>query len=305
MTAASVPADPHAEIRAGFLAALVANISWGLLPIYLKLVGFAPPMEILAQRILWCVPAAFVGVLIMSGWSKGLIDLRAAMRPAILGALALSAVFIFGNWGLYVWAVATDRVMEAAMAYFIAPMVQVGLGVLLFGERMSRLQWGALAFAALGVSAQGAALGAMPWVALLMCASWCAYGVMRKRIVVPAAVGLFVESVLLIPAAIVLLMMVGPALAYDDRPANIWLLALAGPVTAIPLTLFSFGARRIKFSTIGLLQFLPPSLQFLLGLYWGEPLNTLRIVSFALIWVGLVFFVWDMWRRERLAAKPA
>jgi chloramphenicol-sensitive protein RarD len=292
------------EVRAGFFAALAAYGVWGLLPLYLKLVGFADPFEILGVRILWSVPACFLGVVLISGWRRGLREIAGALRPRLLAALALSATFIFFNWGIYVWAVANERVLSAALAYFIAPLVQVALGVAFYGERMRALQWTALAFAAAGVVAQGLALGGFPWAAILLCATWCAYGVVRKRTNVPAATGLLIETLMLLPAAIALLIWVGgEALTLNDGAAAFWLLALAGPLTAAPLALFGFGARRLNFSTIGLLQFIAPSLQFLLGLAYGEPLGALRTASFVLIWTGLIVFCFDVWRKETAQAK--
>lgn len=292
------------EVRAGFLAALAAYCVWGLLPLYLKLVGFADPFEILGVRILWSVPACFLGVVLISGWRRGLREIAGALRPRLLAALALSATFIFFNWGIYVWAVATERVLSAALAYFIAPLVQVALGVAFYGERMRTLQWTALAFAAAGVVAQGLALGVFPWAAILLCATWCAYGVVRKRTNVPAATGLLIETLMLLPAAVALLIWVGgEALTLNDGAAHFWLLALAGPLTAVPLALFGFGARRLNFSTIGLLQFIAPSLQFLLGLAYGEALGALRTASFVLIWTGLIVFCFDVWRKETAQAK--
>lgn len=292
------------EVRAGFIAALSAYSIWGLLPLYLKLVGFADPREILGVRILWSVPACFLGAVMISGWRRGLREIAGAIRPRLIAALALSATFIFFNWGLYVWAVATGRVLSAALAYFIAPLVQVALGVAFYGERMRPLQWTALAFAAAGVIAQGVALGAFPWVSILLCATWCAYGVVRKRTDVPAATGLLIETLILLPAAVGLLVWVGgEGLTFDDGATPFWLLALAGPLTAVPLALFGFGARRLNFSTIGLLQFIAPSLQFLLGVAYGEPLGALRVASFTLIWTGLVVFCFDVWRKETAQAK--
>lgn len=282
------------EQRAGFIAAASAYTFWGILPIYLRLVGFADASEVLAQRILWCVPAALAAVLVMERWGA----FRVFMRPRTLGLLALSAIFIFFNWGIYVWAVANDRLMEAALAYFIAPMVNVALGVLLFNERLTRGQAVAMVFATLGVVLQGVALGAAPWVSLALCTTWCAYGLVRKQVEIGSATGLFVETLWLVPVAAAVLIWVTPHAAPHTGGENV-LLALLGPITAFPLMLFAFGARRLPFATLGLLQFLAPSIQFALGLLYGEPFTPLRAVSFALIWAGLAAFSWDALRRDR------
>lgn len=299
MSVAPNTAYSREDVRAGFYAALAAYTLWGVLPLYLMLVGFADPREILGQRILWSVPACMLGILLLNGWRRGLGDLRAAMRPKLIGALALSAGFIFINWAIYVWAVSSHHVIEAALAYFLAPLVQVALGVGFFKERLSRWQLAALVLAALGVIVQGIAVGAFPWVSVALCATWCAYGVVRKRVVVPAATGLLIETVLLVPLAVWLVLSLGSQIAFNDGIDRAALLALAGPATAIPLSLFAFGARRLSFTMIGLLQYIAPSIQFLIGVFSGEPLNPLRIASFAIIWAGLALFSYDAWRRER------
>lgn len=304
MTAVPNTSYSHEDIRAGLIAAFSAYTVWGLLPVYLKIVGFADPMEVLGLRILWSIPACLLGVLVISGWRKGLGELRTALRPGLLGLLALSSVFIFFNWAIYVWAIADNRVIEAALAYFLAPLVQVALGVIFYKEKLSALQLVALAFAAAGVIAQGVALGQFPWTSVLLCATWCAYSLMRKRAVVPAATGLLIETLILAPVAAGLLVWLGAgALSAGDSAAHFWLLALAGPLTAVPLALFAFGARRLNFSTIGLLQFIAPSIQFLLGVAYGEPLNGLRVASFTLIWMGLAIFCFDVWRKDQIRAK--
>ncbi|MES1156666.1 MAG: EamA family transporter RarD [Alphaproteobacteria bacterium] len=287
--------------RAGFIAAASAYGLWGVLPLYIKLIGFADAREVLAQRILWCAPAAFAAVFVMSGWRAGAAEIRAALKPRMLATLAASALFIFLNWSLYVWLVLHARVIEASLAYFLAPLVSVGIGVTFFHERIGGAKIAALVLAALGVVVQAWALGAPPWMALALCATWSMYALIRKRAVVPAATGLFIESLVLIPIAVALLWSVGVPLAFTQSPAHALMLALAGPITALPLMLFAFGARRVSFTSLGLLQYVAPSLQFLLGLAFGEPLTPLRAASFALIWAGLVLFSWDTLRRSKFA----
>jgi chloramphenicol-sensitive protein RarD len=219
----------------------------------------------------------------------------------VLRALVLSSVLIAVNWAVYVWAVANNHVIEASLAYFLTPLVNVAFGVTLFGERLTRLQAGALALAAAGIAVQAAALGAFPWVALALCATWSCYGLVRKQAPVPAAGGLLVETlVLAVPSALALWFLARTqGLAFDDSPERAAILAFAGVATAAPLILFAFGARRLRFSTLGMLQFIAPSLQFLIGVAYGEPLTSLRLASFALIWTGLGIFTWDALARER------
>ena len=290
-----------AERRAGFIAAASAYVMWGFLPLYLKLLGSVDVREVLAQRILWAAPAAFVAVFVMSGWRPGWREIGVALNPRLIGTLALSACFIFVNWGIYVYLVLNERVIESALAYFLAPLVSVGVGVLFFKEKITSPQVIALALALVGVVVQGIALGAPPWMALALCATWSVYAVIRKRVAVPAAVGLLIESLALMPLAIGLLWWAaGEApLSFTTSWSTAILLAIAGPVTAIPLMAFAFGARRVSFTTLGLLQFLAPTLQFSTGLAFGESFTPLRAASFVLIWLGLAFFSWDTLRRAK------
>lgn len=297
--------NDHPDARAGFIAAASAYSIWGVLPLYLKLVGFAGAWEILAQRILWSLPAAALGVMLMGGFAE---TRRALGQPGVVRALVASSVFIAGNWAIYVWAVAHDHVIEASLAYFLAPLVNVAFGVTLFGERLTTLQVAALALAALGIVVQGAALGAFPLVAVALCATWCLYGLVRKQAPVPAAGGLLMETLILAGPALAGLWWLsthGGGLAIDDSPLRGLLLALSGVATALPLILFAFGARRLRFSTLGMLQFIAPSAQFLIGVAYGEPLTPLRLASFALIWAGLALFTWDTLTRERRRAPVA
>ena len=287
--------------RAGFVAAASAYVMWGFFPLYLKLFAEIDVREVLAQRILWAAPWALIAVFVMSGWRLGRQEIAAAFKPLMLAALAASACFIFVNWGLYVYLVLNERVIESSLAYFLAPLVSVAVGVLFFRERIAGLQGVALVLALAGVIVQGLALGAPPWVALAICVSWSGYAVIRKRAAVPAAVGLLVESLALAPVAIAMLVWVAreAPLGFSADPSTALLLATAGPATAIPLMAFAFGARRVSFTTLGLLQFVAPTLQFLTGLAFGEPFTMLHAISFALIWAGLGFFAWDTLARAK------
>jgi chloramphenicol-sensitive protein RarD len=305
--AAPTPAPSEAERRAGLIATAAAYMVWGFLPLYLKLISFADVREVLGQRILWCVPAALAAVFLTSGWAGGWRDLRVAFNPRMLLTLMASACFIFMNWGIYVWLVLHERVIESALAYFLTPLVSIAVGTLFFGERITMAQAAALGVAAAGVAVQGFVLGAPPWMALALCATWSVYVVIRKNAVVSSATGLFVESTVLAPVAagLVAWTVADGMLAFSDSAPHALLLALAGPVTALPLILFAFGARRVSFVAIGLLQFLAPSLQFTIGLAAGEQFTPLRAMSFGLIWLGLAIFCWDVLRRARWTQAPA
>jgi chloramphenicol-sensitive protein RarD len=289
-----------ADVRQGFIAAFAAYSLWGVLPLYLHLLQFARPEEVLASRILWSIPAIGLALTVMGGWAQvraGLTD------PHVRGRLVLSAVLIAINWWVYVWAVANNRVMEASLAYFLTPLVNVAMGVALFQERLRPLQGAAVAVAGFGVVVQGLAMNAAPWAALVLCASWSCYALVRKQTPVSAAGGLFIETLVLAPVALggLLLLASWAPLGQAASPGHVGLMALAGPITALPLILFAIGARRLQFSTLGLLQFIAPSLQFLVAVLLGEALTPLRLVSFMLIWGGLVLFTLDAWRQQRPA----
>lgn len=302
MTDAAIPAEPsEAARRTGLFATFGAYVLWGVMPLYLILVKFADMREVLGQRVLWCVPAALAAVFLTAGWAGGWRDLKTAFKPRMLATLFVSAIFIFANWAIYVWLVQHQRVTEAALAYFLSPLVSIAVGTLFFGERITLAQSAALGIATAGVITQGFALGAPPWMSLALCGSWSVYMVIRKQAPVSSATGLFAESTLLTPLAIGLLAWTASSapLAFTESVSHALMLMLAGPVTAAPLILFAFGARRVTFVAIGLLQFVAPSIQFAIGLMNGEEFTPLRAVSFGLIWAGLAIFCWDTLRRAR------
>jgi chloramphenicol-sensitive protein RarD len=208
---------------------------------------------------------------------------------------------LFLNWGTYLWSVVNHHLMEAALAYFLAPLMQVLVGVLFFRDKLRPVQMIAIGFAVLGVIAQGIALGAPPWIGIIICVTWVLYAGVRKFAPVAAAPGLFVETVVLVPIAIGILYWLSrtTALVFDDSLANAALLALAGPATAAPLILFVIAVRRISFSTLGVLQYIAPLMQFSLAVMFGEPLGALRVVSFVLIWIALIAFTWDSFAAHR------
>jgi RarD protein len=188
-------------VQVGLIAAVAAHAFWGFMPLYIHALAFADALEVLAQRILWSTPAAAVVILVLDGWRKGAADVRAALRPKVLAPLALSAVFIAGNWGFYIWAVDHGQVLAAALAYFLSPIVQMLAGVAFFGERLRRWQAAALALTALAVLSQAIALGALPWLSLILCLTWVGYGLVRKQAAVPATAGFLVETLVLAAGA--------------------------------------------------------------------------------------------------------
>jgi chloramphenicol-sensitive protein RarD len=289
--------------RRGFLAATISFVIWGIFPLYLKPLGVVPALEVVAHRIGW-------GLLFVIGWlawKSRLHEVAAAFRDrASLAGLSLSAMLIAANWGLYVWAVANGRVLEASLGYFIGPLINVLLGVVALGERLNPRQWVAVGLAAAGVAWLTVAAGGLPWVSLGLAASFGVYGLVRKVVPVGAVPGLAVETLLLSPLALAWLawLQYGGVAVFGHGPAHIsLLLAGSGLLTVLPLALFATGARLIPYSIVGLINYIAPSLQLLLGVFlFGESFAGARAIGFSIIWVGIAIFVADSLVRPRQPA---
>jgi len=278
------------ETRTGLFAAIGAYALWGFLPLYFKLLGDISPTMILAHRIVWSVPTAIVLVM-FAGRAGELWSLK--RQPKILFALFASSLAIAANWTIYIWAVTNNRVLEGSLGYFINPLITFLFAAILFGERFKPLQLVALGIATLGVLNQTLVVGEFPWVSLSLAFSFAVYGAIRKQVPVDSRVGFATEAIWLAPAAaLYLLFFLPPAMPAfgNDGPGLVGLLLLAGPVTAAPLILFAMGARRLRLSTIGVLQYIGPSLQFIIGLALGEPFTPGHAVTFGLIWLGVLVF---------------
>jgi chloramphenicol-sensitive protein RarD len=299
-----VSLDPRAEMKTGLLAAIGAYVLWGFLPLYFKLLGETSPTVILAHRIVWSVPTALI--LIAAAGKMG--ELRAILsQRKILFGLFLSSLAIASNWTIYIWAVTHNRVLEGSLGYFINPLVTFMFAAMFFGERFRPLQLAALAIATAGVLNQTLVVGQFPWISLSLAFSFAIYGAIRKTIPVDSRVGFAAEALWLAPAAALYLLFFLPAgtHAFGDGNINLVLLLLAaGPVTAAPLILFAMGARRLRLSTIGLLQYIGPSLQFMLALWLGETFTAGHAVTFGLIWTGVLVFTLSAWRAERRTVAP-
>ena len=295
--------------RRGLALGITAYIIWGLFPLYFKTLQAIPALEIIVHRVLW---SALGGALLLLLWKHPgwLRQLRA--QPRVWWVLAASSLLIACNWLTYVWAVNNDRMLEASLGYYINPLVNVLLGMLLLGERLRRLQWLAVALAALGVLQQLWQLGSLPWVSLLLALSFAFYGLIRKQAPVAALPGLVVETWLLLPLALAWLYL-HPA-AQSSQPAfwsdsqALWL-AAAGPITLVPLLCFNAAARHLPYATLGFLQYLAPTLVLLLAvLVYGEALDRSRLLAFACIWAGLLLYSLDLWRqlkRQGLQARSS
>jgi chloramphenicol-sensitive protein RarD len=225
-------------------------------------------------------------------------------RPKTLGVLALSTLAILSNWTIYVAAVDTGHVIEASLGYYINPLMNMAAGALLFHERMSRGSKIAVGLAAVGVAVQTAALGQVPAISLSLATTFCIYAILRKRAKADAQTGLFIECVYLtIPALLYVLHLQASGAGHFGAGAAVTiLLMLAGPATVVPLALFAWSARRLPLSAVGFLQFIAPTLQFLVGLAFGEPFTPMRALSFAFIWLGVGVFAFGAWRQTRMLA---
>ncbi|MFC3551342.1 EamA family transporter RarD [Lysobacter cavernae] len=296
--------DPS-HVRSGLWAAAGSFALWGLMPLYWHLLKTVPSLQIVVHRVVWS--ALFVAGWLL--WKNGRGWLRAALaRPHAAWMLALSGTLIALNWGLYVWAVNAGHVVETSLGYFINPLLNVVLGVVFLHERLNRVQWLSVALALIGVAWLTWQYGRLPWIAIGLALTFGLYGLLRKLLPIEAVTGLGVESVyLFLPALAVLAwgethgsggFFGGWGLGVDV------LLVLAGVVTALPLVGFAYAVRRVQLSTIGLMQYIAPTLQFLLGVwFFHEAFDYERAIGFAFIWVALVIFAGDgLWRSRRATA---
>jgi chloramphenicol-sensitive protein RarD len=289
----------------GYAAAIAAFVAWGLFPLYLIGLMQVSAMQITAHRIVW-------SCLFVISWLAVRRELgtlwAAVMRDGVLIRLTASAFFIAVNWVGFAWAVNHDHVLEVSLAYFMGPLLNVLLGIFVLKERLDRAQWIAVGFAAAGVIYLTFIAGHAPWIALMVGSSFAFYGVIRKTVKIDALPGLAVETILLVPFAL------GYLLWCEAQGAGVLghlsgridaLLLFSGVVTSIPLVLFAYGARQVPYSTIGVLQFIAPSMQLVCGLVvFGEPFESARLTGFVLIWAGLAIYAANaLWRARPL--KPA
>ena len=288
------------------LAGLAAYGMWGAFPLYWPLLEPAGAVELLAHRVAWTAVVMVVLVVAFRLRSSFLGLLR---TPRTRWLLVLASVLISVNWGTFIWGVNNEHVVETSLGYFINPLVTVLAGVVVLGERLRPLQWTALGLAALAVAGLTWDYGRPPWVALTLAFSFAAYGLVRKKADVGAVEGLAVETAVVTPVAVgylVWLQLAGQSHAFDDPPWHFLLLATSGAVTAVPLILFGAAATRVPLTTLGLLQYVAPTLQFLLGVaLLGEPMPTARLVGFAVIWASLVIFTFDSARQRHRSRQLA
>ena len=291
-------------MNSGVIYAALAYTAWGLLPIFFKQLSHVSAFEVVAHRMVWALLFLLCVLLLLKRWSW-LRDLT--RQPKVLLSFGVSALLLSVNWSVYVWAVQNAHVIDASLGYFILPLVNVAFGYIFLKERPRRVQWLALALAATGVLWLTLQAGRLPWIALLLAATFGIYGLLRKLAPLGALEGLTLETLLLSPFALGMLAWWAwhgqGALVQADAQTMAWLL-LAGPLTAIPLLLFAAGARRIPMATLGILQYISPSLQLLVGVWlYEEVLAPVRAIGFCLIWVALVVYSVDSWWSGRRSAQ--
>jgi len=295
---------PKHSAGSGLAAAVGAFVMWGLFPLYLKPMAEVPALQIMAHRIVWCCLLVFAWLAVRGELSA----VRAALAdPASRIRLAASAALISVNWLIYVWAVTNGHVVEASLGYFINPLLNVVLGVAVLKEQLNRAQWLAVALAAIGVLYLTMVSARPPWIALTLAASFGTYGLIRKVVKVESVPGLATETLLLVPFALAFLLWSeahgSGSFGHVGTGINA-LLVGSGLITALPLALFAYGARLIPLSTVGLVQYIGPTLQFLIGvLVFHEAFPLTRAVGFAFIWTALAIYAADgVWRTRRRGA---
>ncbi len=294
---------PAEHPRSGFVLGLLAYALWGVLPIYFKAIEVLPAPDIVAHRVLWSLPFLAVLIALSRGWSK----VRSAIaRPRTVGILLVTALLIGGNWLLYVYAVTSGHILAASFGYYLNPLANVLLGRFVLHERLSRLQWTAVALAAAGISVLAAGALGQLWLSLSLCATFALYGLLRKIVAADAVTGLMIETAILFPIALLWL-----AWRYSEGAAVFGtselltaLLLLAGIVSTTPLLLFTAAAKRLQYSTLGMLQFIAPTLQFLIAVFYGERVTLAHAIAFPAIWIALALYVSALLRAPRLPQPP-
>ena len=298
---------PHPGAPGARSAALGAQLIWGLLPLYLILVETVPAIEFVGWRIIFSIPFC----LLFIHWRGQWPDLVAIFGQwKVLRLLLVTAILIAANWLIYVAAIQAGHVYAASFGYYITPLLQVLAGTLFLGEKLSPRQWLAVAISALGVVLLGWGELSMLWISLTIALCWSAYGFVRKFTPVGSLPGLTVETLVLLPVAAGIVVWYGAAPAgssFGHDAALSWLIVLAGPLTALPLTLFAIAARGMDFTTLGMLQFVGPTIVFALGVtVFGLPLDPAQMASFAVIWIAIGLYVWDLVaRRPSTGEAPA
>ncbi|PST21022.1 EamA family transporter RarD [Rhizobium sp. JAB6] len=299
-TDAVQPETKNNDAVRGFGFALTAYLFWGILPLYMKALAHISAFEVIAHRIVWSVPVA--GIVLLALGRLG--DIKAAFRnPRTIAMASLTAALVTVNWGTYVWAIGAGHSLDAALGYFINPLFSIALGAILLKEKLAPTQIVAICLAAIAVIILTVKAGTVPWVALTLTFSWGFYAFFRKTLPVGANQGFFIEVLLLcVPAALYILYLEarGEGHFYQTGLSDTALLLGCGLVTALPLMIFANGAKLLRMSTIGIMQYIAPTMVFLIAVFlFKEPFDTPQLLAFSLIWAGLVLYSWSMLRQSR------
>ena len=297
----AIPAPKADEDTAqGLIYALAAYGLWGFLPIYMKIMSHIPVMEVLLHRVIWSVPIA-AAVLIFLGRTQTLKD--ALRTPRMLGMACVTAALISVNWGVYIWAVVSGHTLDAALGYYINPLFSIFLAAVLLGERLTRAQVAAIALAGLAVAVLTLEAGRIPWASLALTVSWGFYALAKKSLPIGPNQGFLLEVLILsVPALgyLIYLTITGQSHFSLSFDSDTWLLLGSGVVTAVPLMFYANGAKLLRLSTIGILQYVAPTLIFLVAVFiFGETFGTARMIAFPMIWAALVIYSWSMLRQMR------
>lgn len=300
MNAKQAPANHH---RTGLILGLLAYALWGVLPIYFKIIEVLPASDIVAHRVLWSLPFLAALITHSGGWTKVKAAIADRRTVAILFATAL---LIGANWLLYVHAVTSGRILAASFGYYLNPLANVLLGRFVLNERLNRVQWAAVALATAGIVVLAAGALGQLWISLSLCVTFALYGLLRKIVAADAVTGLMVETAILFPLALVWLIWrsAGGAPVFGTSEVVTILLVLAGIVSTTPLLLFTAAAKRLQYSTLGMLQFIAPTLQFLIAVLYGEHMRLAHAIAFPAIWIALGLYVSALLRAPRLPQPP-
>ena len=285
---------------AGIGFGLLAYGIWGFFPLYFRQLSHVSPMDVLSNRAAWA--CLFVGLLLTLGrrWGKVLAVFR---RPRQLAMLALAALLVGSNWLVFLWAVANQQVVASSLGYFLTPLVNVMLGLLVLKERLNRLEWVSVGLALAAIANEIAVLGSLPWVSLFLAATFGSYGLVRKQVPVDAISGLWLETLAMLPVCLLYAWWMGQTghtVFGAGGPSTVAMLAGAGVLTALPLMAFAAATQRLDLATVGMLMYINPTMQFLTAVFiFDEAFQMARLVSFGLIWGGLFVFSWSMWEKVR------
>ncbi|TDP01874.1 EamA family transporter RarD [Marinomonas balearica] len=289
--------------KAGLFCAFSAFTLWAIAPMYFKLMSFVPATEILANRIIWSCLLVFILIAGMRKWTE---FKRVLTSKSAVMALMASTVLIAVNWGTFIWAINANKMLSASLGYYINPLISILLGVVFFKDKLDRVKQGACALCFIAVLLEVINFGSLPWVALVLASTFGFYGLVRKKIAVDSVTGMALETLLLLPFALIYLMSVQtPTSNIFENSFDVnWLLFASGPITMVPLMLFATAANRVSLVTLGFMQYIGPTGMFILAVFvYGEPLGTEKLTTFALIWGALALLILDTLRKLRKSSR--